>query len=525
MSVAIINFVRNIYWNDRENLEVEILDYSLKKLNIDSEILYLREDESNDLDIICDKKKAIIFSCDFNINEKLIREIYSFAEKIKKNNKQCKIIIFGERAMLTGQDIMEDCSAIDYVFVGYPEDFAQYVRNIICGNTAREIFGVYYRENNCITKIEVDEKVAEPIPWASRDIHVLQGTKTARIRTTRGCKGRCTFCIDVGYNKNWKGRDSKDIVNEIEYIRNHYGIRQFSFYDNSIEDSSEPGMTRLRSIMDEIEKRNMKIYFSCSARAESFKKQPSDLELIEQMSRLGLFNIVFGLESGYQHDLDIFNKKANISDNYRAVELFKRYKVNILTVPGFIMFHPYSTVESLKNNAHFLKSFGKSYSFLTYCSTMRVFKGTKIYYSLKTDGLLKQTYNYMSTQNYLYANESVGTLGKKLENIRLDSKSVALGVAIENAYNLLAKVEKGYTCWNGVSALKNDLQTVSDSFSFNVNKFFDRCIELVDGKWNDEVFQVAYTELEELSEKLSIYGITKNFIKSNLMNKELNYVL
>lgn len=455
---------------------------------------------------------------------KLFGKYMNCQKKLKKNNNECKIIVFGERAMLTGKDIMEDCTAVDYVFLGYPEDFAKYVK-IICGSESEELVGVYYRINNVICKIDVDENVSEPIPWATREQTILQSAKMARIRTTRGCKGRCTFCIDVGYNKKWKGRNPNDVVDEIEYVINNYGIHQFNFYDNSIEDSKSMGLQRLKSIMDEIEKRNLKIYFTCSARAESFKNQKFDLGLIEQMSKLGLFNVVFGLESGYQGDLDLFNKRANISDNYQAVELFQKYKVNVLTVPGFIMFHPYSTVESLKSNVYFLNSIGKSYSFLSYCSTMRVFKGTKMYYQLKKDDLLKNSYNYISTQDYIYVNDNIGHLGKKLEDIRIDSKAVALGVAIENAYNLLAKVEKGYSDWKEVEILEKNLKTVSDSFSIEVNRFWDKCLEVVNGKWNESLFNMAFMELEKYAANSSISWITKNFIKSNLNNKELNNIL
>lgn len=85
MSVALVNYVRNIYWNDRENLELEILDSCLKKLGMDSKIFYLNEDNSDgSLKILMENSDAIIFSCDFNVNDKIIRKIYELSEKVKK---------------------------------------------------------------------------------------------------------------------------------------------------------------------------------------------------------------------------------------------------------------------------------------------------------------------------------------------------------------------------------------------------------------------------------------------------------
>lgn len=527
MEIALVNFVRNMYWNDRENLEIEILDQCLKKENIKSVIYNIKESDiatfRNNFLKSC---KAVIFSCDFNINENIIREIYNFANEIKVHNKNCDIMVFGERAMLCGQDIMNSCNAIDYVFLGYPEDFAPIVKLITQNDRSVEgLSGFYFRNGGTTNKIEIDETISETIPWATRDKKILLGTKQAKIRTTRGCKGRCTFCIDVGYNKIWKGRTPEDIVDEIESIIKIYNIRQFSFYDNSIEDSIELDKIRLKNIMDELERRNLRIYFTCSARAESFKETMSDKELICQMSRLGLFNIVFGLESGSQRDLSLFNKRASVEDNYRAVNLFQKEDVNILTVPGFIMFHPYSTLESLKFNKDFLWSIGKSYSFLTYCSTMRVFKGTRIYSDLRNDNLLDKSFNYINTQSYMYANEEIGMLGKSFESIRDHSKAVEVGMALENAVNLLTKVHKQYTDWNNIEEFQNELESLKHSYSVYIDDFFGKCIEIVASGWSESAFKEEYDKLEQYANTYNVSSVCKEFIKSNFRNPELNVLL
>ena len=63
-------------------------------------------------------------------------------------------------------------------------------------------------------------------------------------------------------------------------------------------------------------------------------------------------------------DLKVYGKRARVEDNLLAIEGLK--KSNISTMFGFINFNPYSTYDSLKENAKFLKDTDLGHNFRLY---------------------------------------------------------------------------------------------------------------------------------------------------------------
>src|SRR5476649_2352980 len=48
---------------------------------------------------------------------------------------------------------------------------------------------------------------------------------------TRGCPGKCTFCNSA--NTALRNRSADRVVDEIEHLRDTYGIKEIQFYDDT----------------------------------------------------------------------------------------------------------------------------------------------------------------------------------------------------------------------------------------------------------------------------------------------------
>ncbi len=528
MNIRFINISRDLYWDDRENLDMEVLAQSMKNYLYDVTVStykysVLENDLDNAVKEIIDGSDVLFFSFDFSTDEDTVNLIFKISNKVKKYNKNILIFMTGERACLTYENILNECLAIDYIILCEAEKSGKQIHKLLTAkNGTQEYSGLALRGKGKVEKIQYIEHNPQKNYIAIRDGKMLESLQVAKIRTSRGCLGKCKFCVDIGYGKEWRGRDLDDVVDEIELIVNKYNIKQFNFLDNSIVDSSVRGKERLISLMDKINERQLKIYFNCLARADSFLNGKDSI-LIDKMCKNGLFNILIGFESGYQADLDRFNKMTKVSDNYKANEMFKKKGVNVM--PGFIMFHPYSTIESLKANTEFLKNIGKSYWFLSYCSSLKAFEGVDLTDRIKEDHLFNESYNYKNTLSYEFINREIQSLAEVLSNARIYSNAIKVAVSIEDSMNMIAKINKNYCEWKNKDDFNKDIFSAAEELGQFVDIFFNKCLCMISEKWNEKYFNEILNELESQVGKIKVNNIIKTFIKSNISNRELNSII
>ena len=111
------------------------------------------------------------------------------------------------------------------------------------------------------------------------------------ILTSRGCPYRCTYCASPLLNKSFRRRNPICVVDEISFWHRHFGVKQFSFYDDALLVNKEELAIPM---LEEIIKRKLPCQFHC----------PNGLHLNEitgkvsrLMYRAGFKTIRFGFES------------------------------------------------------------------------------------------------------------------------------------------------------------------------------------------------------------------------------------
>ena len=177
---------------------------------------------------------------------------------------------------------------------------------------------------------------------------VFRNKRFLPLVTSRGCPFKCTYCHDI-FDKSIQYRSPKAVVDEIEYLINEYGIREFHIVD----DVFNVNMKRAKIVLDAIIQRNLNIHISFpnGLRADFF-----DDELIDKMQRAGVYRMALGIESGSQRIQDMIKKDLDINIIYDVVEKLTRAR---MSVHGFFMLgFPSETRDEMKETIDFACDLG-----------------------------------------------------------------------------------------------------------------------------------------------------------------------
>lgn len=325
--------------------------------------------------------------------------VLNAAETVKKKRGQVKIVLGGHMATFSGEEILQHFPQVDYIIAGEGEiTFYELAKALAGRSSLRHVKGLMYRENGQVFKNPGRELIEDldDLPFAARDqfLQKPKSTQYLRISTSRGCYGGCAFCSSFVGRKQagprWRGRTPKNVVDEIEMLVRTYRFHTFDFVDSTFEDPGEEGKQRIAGIARELIKRDLNIYYNCCFRAENWKE--TDRELLSLLVDSGLEKVNIGFESGNDRGLEILNKRARMADNRKALQVLRDFP-DIYVTFGFIMLHPYSTKEDLKDNAGFLYATGIGQVIRHYFWQLEVYPGTLMEQKLVRDQLLTKEYN------------------------------------------------------------------------------------------------------------------------------------
>jgi Fe-S oxidoreductase len=330
--------------------------------------------------------------------------VYRVIAKLKKLLDGVLVCVGGVVPSYSGEKMLEENNEIDFAIKGEGElVFEQLAGKIEKHESFEGVAGLIYRVGKIVMVNEGRQFCPDldRMPFAARDTllkmkdKLKMQEKRAYITTIRGCNGRCTFCASSFLHAKIRIRCAKNVVDEIEDIHHNLGINIFVFTDGSFEDSIDGSAERMREIAAEIIRRNIKISYHVFFRADFYKIV--DDELMSLLKKSGLCLVIVGIDSGNKRDLELYNKRATIEDNFKAIEFLRKHRVGYGL--GFINFNPYSTFETLEENIDFLEKAGEAGigTFLT--NKLDIYYGTPIYKKAIND---PQTVLIDDGQDYLF---------------------------------------------------------------------------------------------------------------------------
>lgn len=306
-----------------KHFEITVIDALAEKLK--PQECYLR--------IIKMKPQAIIFLS----GAVSWSEDRDFLKELKK--KDIQLIGSGDLFLFNAENILKNNDFLDAVILDFT---SSEIVNFLFGEK-KEFHHLVYKKGNKIISNKEDLSNEKPFsfPPPRLDLFPLKKYNCPVVRfypfattiISLNCPYHCRFC---GYgNLKFKWREVNNIIEELRYIKS-LGIKEVRFKDNTF------GANRAQVIelCQRMIKENFNFRWSCSSRIDILDKK-----LLKLMRDSGCHTIQFGVESGSQKILDMYNKQFTIEQVRKT--FLNCQKLKIKTVAHFILGLPGENEESI----------------------------------------------------------------------------------------------------------------------------------------------------------------------------------
>jgi radical SAM superfamily enzyme YgiQ (UPF0313 family) len=274
----------------------------------------------------------------------------SFMESVKADIG-CTVVCGGQLATSFPERILD---IADYAIAGECEEALARLTGAISEHAPVDaIAGLAFRRNGTVTK-NPPELIADvdSLPWPDRScapIARYQETFTihhpdATMISSRGCPFRCTFCLEsfvFNHKANYRARRVRDVVDEMAYLRDTFGVREIYFDDTSFTTDR----TRVREICQELIDRRTGFFWSCMGDARI------DRETLAMMKRAGCCGMKIGVETINPKTLKAIDKPVTSADVAACVENCRA--LGIFIHGTFIIGLPEETAETIDRTIEF----------------------------------------------------------------------------------------------------------------------------------------------------------------------------
>jgi radical SAM superfamily enzyme YgiQ (UPF0313 family) len=262
-------------------------------------------------------------------------ETKEIAKMVKEVMPQATTVVGGPLTSALLKECLEDTN-IEIASLQEGESTIQDLIRYLDGKMELpEIKGIAYRRNGRLVVSEgrPSENInAVPIPaWHLIDARRylssndnwfgIEHLKMLNIVPTRGCPYACVFCDKNVFGSKWRGRDPKNIVDEMVMLRDNYGAEAIMFLDDIFDVNKK----WVLSFIDEMKARNVRMYWGCSSRVNH-----ADYDLYKKMHDAGCCYIFYGIEFGSDAMLKKSGKAVTSAQSDRAITIAKQAGLRVI---------------------------------------------------------------------------------------------------------------------------------------------------------------------------------------------------
>jgi anaerobic magnesium-protoporphyrin IX monomethyl ester cyclase len=169
--------------------------------------------------------------------------------------------------------------------------------------------------------------------------YIPLGVRVAIPNMARGCPFTCSFCSQWKFWRDYRIRDPKKVVDEIETLKRDHDVGFFILADE------EPTINRKKFVAfcNELIDRKVDILWGINTRVTDILR---DEALLPLYRKAGLIHVSLGTEAAAQLKLDLFNKETTVADNKKAIRLLR--EAGIVVEAQFIVGMENETAETLE---------------------------------------------------------------------------------------------------------------------------------------------------------------------------------
>ena len=279
------------------------------------------------------------------------------AERVKTMNPKILTIIGGHHASAFPAAVLKEAPYFDLLIHGEGEiTLADVLRRLELGEGFGEVQGTAFRDGERIIVTPRRDLInrLDVLPFPARDklefekYRPAPGTgnymrlPTTGIMASRGCPYRCNYCSKQVWGNTIRFRSVENVLSEIEFCIDEWGIHDFRFYDDGL---TLPQWD-LKRFCELVIQRGLDISWNCYSRVNHINE-----EKLRMMKEAGCYHIKYGIEFGTEKALKLATKGATLEQARRAVQLTK--KVGIECKGNFMLGIPGETVEDCEKTIAF----------------------------------------------------------------------------------------------------------------------------------------------------------------------------
>ena len=240
-----------------------------------------------------------------------------FVRKIKRSGFRGRVALGGTHITVLYEETLNQCPELDFALVG---EYDYTVPELMEAGDSADVPGAASRKEGRVHfpgRRPVIENLDE-LPFVSKVyrkylnvnhyFYALARHPMIQILSSRGCPFRCSFCQypQTMGGRKYRTRSPENFVAELEYISKEMPEIQEIFIE---DDTFTIDKKRVESICDLILEKNLKLIWSCNARADV------PYHTLEKMKKAGCRLLVVGYESGNDQILKNINKGITLEQS------------------------------------------------------------------------------------------------------------------------------------------------------------------------------------------------------------------
>src|SRR5262245_965598 len=316
-------------------------------------------------------------------------EVFEQAAAVRAASPESTIVMGNIHADLFAENILRQGIA-DIVVHGEAEDTIVDVDRAVVDKTDfASIPGISFRRGAQVVRTADRPQIEDldSLPFPAWDLFPMQHYglfKFAQVESpatlicgSRGCPYRCTFCSLHVMGPRRRKRSVPNIVDEIEWLHESFGMKQVAFVDPIFPISRKEGL----QFADELIRRGLhrRVKWVTETRVDLL-----DEELLRRCYESGLRRVMLGMEVGDDTVLDGLNKRFVVDESRSAVALCR--KVGVQTVGFFMVGVPGDTPASIERTIDLARELEPDFAKFT---VFVPYPGTEDYATLKAQGKLE----------------------------------------------------------------------------------------------------------------------------------------
>ncbi len=233
------------------------------------------------------------------------------------------------------------------------------------------------------------------IPFPARgDFDLSRYQVPFSIVSTRGCPGRCVFCVSRVINKGrYRERSIENIMAELKTLPFDENNRFLAFQDSTLTSNRR----RLLELCCRLKDSLPGVSWWCESRVDTL-----DEEMLQAMKESGCAGIEFGVEAGSQEVLNLIRKNITLEQVRNTVQMTS--KAGIKPICTIMLGHHCDTKKTLRESIDLAISLKKDYGSDVFFNVVTPYPGTPFLMQKDEYGIeiLAKTYDDFSPNNPIF---------------------------------------------------------------------------------------------------------------------------